>query len=981
VAQKFRWGIIGTGFIAGQFASDLKLLPNAQLHAVSSRNVESAKKFAAQFGAKKSFGSRDEMLFDKETDIIYVATPNHCHVSDSIAALNAGKAVLCEKPFALSSTELESIIAVAKAKNLFLMEALWTAFLPSFRKFTQLANDGSIGEPMLLNADFGFNSPFNPASRLYDPKQGGGSVYDIGIYPLFAAYSLFGEPLVLQSIKVPSPTGTDAFAAIQTRHENNKIAMLASSFAFDLDTEAKLYGTSGKLKLHKCFHIPTKLTMQNEKGSSDFEFPEAGNGYQHEALAAMNAIENGLTECPEWNLSKSCALMRMIDSVLLVLILAVSALADSWIQYYGQSDVRDVAKTKDGTLWAALAHGLQERPAKGQAKTYTPGNNGLEAADFAQIFALPSGDIIAASKNGTLVRKNKNSSRFETISTSFAEKKRSLEIGDSCKGKLANNILILPFKGALAFFDYSTNRSVITLTQIKSSSLEEHSVKRVAVKEDTIWIDLSKFVWKRHMNWNELHSDNFLADPNSWEEVKDKKIPFAEEPKQIDTAIVNFPMRWVKTISVMPGQYAIAWDYYSFIKMQNANWGWAENESGYGDDQKTYYTKSLALLPNGYFAAGMWGPGLLTFDNILASNNRMPMNRYYHSTNSENKCPTAFSNSAIDGYTLVQGLVAAPDFSGYIFSYVSQTNYGLGFASYDGKNAATCAEAQNASSSVAFTITAKENKGVWEIYAAWRSSLESSSGGVDFYEVSNPKNFQPVLKKKWALPFGSPIDFAFDSKGTLWAVSQAEIFYLDKEDKEEGEYGKWKKPGSIRGFNGGIISALETDAQNGLWLSTIGDGAYFFSQTNDSPDSLRAKQFKVKNGLLSEIVYDIAIDTIKGRVYFANDFGLSIYNTALVRNAQGYMQSGAPKTIAYPNPFRPSQHNTVTIDNVTEKSSVYILDSFGKRVKFFGKGELKGGAAIWDGKNENGRTVAPGVYHYIAADGKKIAKGKIIIER
>jgi predicted dehydrogenase len=972
VAQKFRWGIIGTGFIARQFASDLKLLPNAELHAVSSRNAETAEKFAAEFGAEKHFASRDEMLESKEIDIIYVATPNHCHASDSISALNAGKAVLCEKPFALNSAELESIIAAAKSKNLFLMEALWTAFLPSFKKFMELANNGFIGEPALLCADFGFHSPFDPASRLYDPKQGGGSVYDIGIYPLFAAYSLFGEPQTMQSIKILGPSGTDVSAIIQTLHENDKLAMLASSFSIDLDTEAKLYGTKGKLTLHKSFHIPTKLTLQNENGVSNFEFPEAGNGYQHEAAAAMSAMENGLTECPEWNLSQSQALMKMIDGVVLVLIFAFSAFANGWLNYYGQSEIRDVAKTKDGVLWSALAHGLQERSANGQTKVYTPGNNGLEAADFVQVFALPNGDIIAASGSGILVRKNKNSRQFATISSSYAENKRSLLRG---LGQIAENILILPFSNSLSFFDYSTNRSVITLRKLGSSSLEEYAIKRVAVKGDTVWVDLEAFVWKKHIKWKTIHEDNFLFDPDSWIEVKDKKIPFAEEQKSKDSASVNFPMERAKTISLISGGYAIVWgnDYTNFSKMQHNYWSgpyWA-NMSSYGDDQKNYLTKSLALLPNENFATGMWGAGVLTFDS------KMQMTGWFHSKSPlGSKCPTAFSDKTNDGWTLVQGLVAAPDLSGYIFSYVSESSYGLGFVDYSGKNQANCSKSDNASSSAAFSIIVQENKfGVWEIYVAWKNSLESNSGGVDFYEVSNPENFQPALKRKWALPFGSPVDFAFDSRGVLWAVSQSEIFYLDKEDDE------WKKPSYIRGFGGGIISALETDAQNGLWVATLGDGAYFFSQASDSPDSLRAKQFKVKDGLLSETVYDIAIDTVVGRVYFANDLGLSVYITAQVRSGQNHMQDGAPKTIAYPNPFRPREHNAVTIDYITEKSSVYILDSSGKRVRFFKGSELKGGAAIWDGKNENGKTVAPGLYHYIAADGKKVAKGKIIVER
>ncbi|MCL2101580.1 MAG: hypothetical protein FWH22_07705, partial [Fibromonadales bacterium] len=215
---------------------------------------------------------------------------------------------------------------------------------------------------------------------------------------------------------------------------------------------------------------------------------------------------------------------------------------------------------------------------------------------------------------------------------------------------------------------------------------------------------------------------------------------------------------------------------------------------------------------------------------------------------------------------------------------------------------------------------------------------------------------------------------AFDSKGVLWTVSSSKIFYLDKNTDE------WKEPDYIRGFSGSIISGLETDAQNGLWISTLGDGAYSFSQKN-TPDSLIAKQYKIKDGLLNELVYGLAIDTIRGKVFFAHDLGISVFSTALVRSASGYMQKDAPKPIAYPNPFRPGLHRHVKIDYISDKSSVYILDSSGKRVRLFRGQDLRGGAVTWDGTNESGRLVAPGLYHYVASDGKSTAKGKIIVER
>jgi len=631
--------------------------------------------------------------------------------------------------------------------------------------------------------------------------------------------------------------------------------------------------------------------------------------------------------------------------------------AKDWTHYTKQNEVRDVVRTDNGTLWAAFAWGLQERLANTE-NNYMPGSNNLEVADFVQIFALPGGDIIAASRNGNLVRKNKNSKNFETISNSYAEKKRDLLPG---LGKRANNILILPFKGALAFFDYEQKYSIITLSRIGTNSLESFSIKRIAVENDSLWIEFDGAIWKRKIDGN-------LADQNSWE--KTNNIPKEEaKPSYVPTQ-PYFPLEIVNAIYVLSGGGAIAWgdNYYNFSRMQNEQWGesFKANASPFNDDQKNYPIKSLAMLPNGNFAAGMWGPGLLTF------NNGSP--RCFHSSNTES-CPTEFQNGADGGWTIVQGVVPAPNSSGYIFSYVSETSYGLGFV--DNKEKNHCKKANSASSPVAFSIIARENEAKkWEIYAAWRSSLASEDGGVDLYEATPSKNsedFIPVLKNVWKLPFGSPIDFAFDSKGILWAVSNSKIFYLAENE--------WKEPSYIKGFDGGIISSLETDAQNGLWIGTFGDGAYLLSQVNNSPDSLTAKHFKIKNGLLNEMVYDIAIDTIKGKVYFAHDLGLSVYSTTAVRSASNYMQGDAPKPIAYPNPFRPKLHSAVTIDYISEKSVVYIFDSSGKRVRFFSTNELRGGAVAWDGKNESGKLVAPGLYHYMIKDGKKIAKGKIMLER
>jgi hypothetical protein len=656
------------------------------------------------------------------------------------------------------------------------------------------------------------------------------------------------------------------------------------------------------------------------------------------------------------------------------LIIAISLIcAKDWTHYTRQNEVRDVVLADNGALWAAFAWGLQESLENKTKNNYMPGSNNLEAADFVQIFALPGGDVIAASRNGSLVRKNKNSKNFETISNSFAEKKRELLPG---LGKRADSILILPFKGALAFFDYEKRHSIITLSQIGSSSLESFSIKRIAVESDSLWIELDGAIWKRKIDWNKISEDRFLADPNSWKRA-DKISEEKAKPSYVP-ATSNFPLNTVRVISVLPGKGALAWgndDFNYFSRMQNDQWGevFLANAGKFGHDGTwREFAKSLAMLPDGKFAVGLWGAGLITFDaNFPIANST----GWFHSTTSNNSCPTAFQNDVADGYTIVLGVIPAPDSYGFIFSFFSGSKYGLGFVDNSGKS--KCPLELTKTSSVESSIIARKSEaGDWEIYVAWESSRGSKEGGVDFYKAvpsEDSKNFSPIWQNGWKSPFGSPIDFAFDSKGILWAISNSKIFYLAQNE--------WKEPSYIRGFEGGTISAMETDAQDGLWIGTQGDGAYLLSKINDSPDSLTAKHFKVKNGLLNEMIYDIAIDTIKGRVYFAHDLGLSIYSTAIVRNASNYMQSDSPKPIAYPNPFRPKLHNAVTIDYISGNSAVYIFDSSGKRVRFFSTNDLRGGALVWDGKNESGNLVAPGLYHYMVKDGKKTAKGKIMVER
>jgi predicted dehydrogenase len=316
MGKRYKWGIIGPGKIAHKFAEGLKVLPNADCYAVASRSLERAEVFREKHGFSKAYGSYEELASDPEVDVVYVATTNNLHFEHTMCCLEAGKAVLCEKPFASNLSQVEQMVDKAKEKKVFLMEALWSRFLPSMIRFKELAENGSIKQALLLQCNFGFISPFDPYSRVYDPELGGGSIPDIGIYPIFTAMYLFGKPESIQVTSVPAPTGTDWTTSVIFKHKEKEISMLTSSFEMVLDNEARVYGATGNLKLHSMFHIPTRLTHKNIEGlETEIPIDSIGNGYNYEAAEVMACLDKGLTESPGMSLSFSLDLMKVLDEV------------------------------------------------------------------------------------------------------------------------------------------------------------------------------------------------------------------------------------------------------------------------------------------------------------------------------------------------------------------------------------------------------------------------------------------------------------------------------------------------------------------------------------------------------------------------------------------------------------------------------------------------------------------------------------------
>ncbi len=312
----FNWGILGPGKIAQKFAQDLAFVPNAKLYAVGSRNLERAQNFAKEHNAITYFDSYEALVNCAEVDIIYIATPHSEHYKNTLLCLNAGKPVLCEKAFAINSLQLQEMVTLAQHKKIFLQEAIWSRFHPAIIQILNIIQSGQIGEIVHVQADFGFKANPDPEGRLFNPNLTGGSLLDIGIYPIFISKLILGQPTLVKAIGTLTSTGVDQNCSIAMKFKNGATASLFSTLMANTPTVCSIYGTLGKIEIHSRFHETKGFTVIIDGQEPQvFETERLGNGYSYEAADAQrclleNRIENNLL-----TLSFSQELMQILDEV------------------------------------------------------------------------------------------------------------------------------------------------------------------------------------------------------------------------------------------------------------------------------------------------------------------------------------------------------------------------------------------------------------------------------------------------------------------------------------------------------------------------------------------------------------------------------------------------------------------------------------------------------------------------------------------
>ncbi|MDA0337465.1 MAG: Gfo/Idh/MocA family oxidoreductase [bacterium] len=316
MTEPIRWGILGTGSIAHQFARGLADTPDAALVAVGSRSSATANTFGDEFNIPRRHACYADLAADDGVDAVYVSTPHPMHKDNSILLLEHGKAVLCEKPFTINADQARAVIDVARQRDVFLMEAMWTRYLPAVVRARELIAEGAIGDVRMIQADFGFRAGINPQGRLFNPDLGGGALLDVGIYVLSMASMVLGpHPLDIMSATHIGETGVDEQSGMVLAYPDGQLAVLSCAVRTSTPIEARILGTEGSILLHGPFFKCGALTVKRGGAEERLDLPLEGNGYNYEAAEVGRCLRDGLRESDVMSLDETLALMELMDTI------------------------------------------------------------------------------------------------------------------------------------------------------------------------------------------------------------------------------------------------------------------------------------------------------------------------------------------------------------------------------------------------------------------------------------------------------------------------------------------------------------------------------------------------------------------------------------------------------------------------------------------------------------------------------------------
>jgi predicted dehydrogenase len=314
--KNYKWGILAPGKMSAKFTKGLKLLKNAELYAVGSRDLERAILFAKDYGFKKYYGSYEGLAANPKVEIVYIASPISHHHDHTMLCLRNGKHVICEKAFSLNAKEVREMIAEARKQNVFLMEALWPPFQPFYKKANEILESGVLGKIMHLDGYFSFIPPYDPDDRKFNLALGGGSLLDIGIYPVIDALTFMGVPSEVKATAIFGKTGSEESLSVIFGYIDDRMASLYSSFRTDIGIGCEIYCEKGNMIVARGRDMSQKVILElHGAEKEEFKFTPPAMGYHWEAEHVMDCLDKGLTESPVVPLSFSMDLMQTLDEI------------------------------------------------------------------------------------------------------------------------------------------------------------------------------------------------------------------------------------------------------------------------------------------------------------------------------------------------------------------------------------------------------------------------------------------------------------------------------------------------------------------------------------------------------------------------------------------------------------------------------------------------------------------------------------------
>lgn len=315
MSSTIRWGILGPGNIANRLVEGVRAVPDAELLAVGSRDLQRANAFADKWNIPRRYGSYEELVADGDVDIVYVATPHPFHAPCSLLAINAGKPVLCEKPFTVNASEAQAVVDAARRKNVFVMEAMWTRFFPIMGRLRDIVAAGEIGEVRMIHADFGFRAAFNPENRLFNPVLAGGGLLDVGVYPISFSSMLLGTPNRVSGLATLGETGVDESAAITLGYPSGALASITTGVRVTTPHLAIVCGTEGSIHIPSPWWVPERMTVRRGRATAEYCEPKLASGFEYEVAEAGRCLREGLKESPVLPLDESVAIMDTMDQL------------------------------------------------------------------------------------------------------------------------------------------------------------------------------------------------------------------------------------------------------------------------------------------------------------------------------------------------------------------------------------------------------------------------------------------------------------------------------------------------------------------------------------------------------------------------------------------------------------------------------------------------------------------------------------------